>query len=151
MVRSRQEKFDPARADFEAALKENPDDGDLHNNLGVLEYMEGHLKAARKHFRKALRLLPDNTNAVLNLCDIEVAEGKFAAAVALCEAHLEKNNDLAVRRRLLDLLSHDCRHTLDKASQVAEILLVKDGENHEARRELGRLIQARQALVCENS
>jgi len=146
VVRSRQEKFDGAREDFEGALKACPEDSDLHNNLGVVAHLQGRLKQAKKHFRKATKIDPMNTNVLLNLCDVEIAEGNQAAAVMLCETFLEKKNDMDVRRHLFDLLSSGCRQALEKASQAAELLLVKDTGNQKARMELGKLIQARTLL-----
>ena len=118
VVRSKQEKFDGAREDFEKARKARPEDPDLSNNLGVIAFMQGRLKLARKNFRKAAKYGPLNTNVVLNLCDVEIAEGNQAAAVSLCEDFLEKQNDLDIRRRHVELLSSGCRQALDKAAQM---------------------------------
>jgi Tfp pilus assembly protein PilF len=147
IVRSQQEKFDLAREDFLAVSKTNPEDADSHNNLGVTAYMQGHLAAARKHFKKALKLEPSYTSAVINLCDVEVSDGNLAQAVTTCEYFLSQNHDLEVRRKHLDLLSTGCQQALDKASVVAEKLLVNDSNNTNARMQLGRLTQARTALI----
>ena len=112
--------------------------------------MQGRFKLARKNFRKAAKYDPLNTNVVLNLCDVEVAEGNHPAAVILCENFLEKQNDLDVHRRLLDLLGTGCRLALDKASKAAEVLLAKDTENHQARVKLGQFIQARSVLSADS-
>ncbi len=147
VMRSRQEKFDSARDDFLVVLKAHPKDADTLNNLGVMDYMQGHLVSARKHFKKALKAKPTYTNALLNLIDVEQSMGNSFQAVALCEKHLEKNSDIEVRRKLLDLLSNGCRDALDKASRVAETLIGAGDENNTTRMELGRLIQARTALT----
>ena len=151
VVRTRLEKFDRAREDFEKARKTRPEDSDLYNNLGVIDFMQGRLKLARKNFRKAAKFDPLNTNVVQNLCDVEIAEGKPAAALSLCEDFLAKQNDLGIRQRHFELLSSGCRAALDKAAKAAETLLLKDAENHQTRKELGRLIQARSVLTMENS
>ncbi len=148
VVRSRQEKFIEARDDFQHALKASPRDADIHNNLGVLEFAQGRLKQARKHFLKARKFDPAHCNVVLNLCDVEEAEGRHSQAIDHCEGFLAQHNSLEVRRRLLNLLSSGCRSALERASREAEVLLQSDGQNQAARLELGRLIQARNALTA---
>lgn len=147
VIRSRQEKFDTAREDFKVVLKTHPKDADTLNNLGVMDFMQGRLPSARKHFKKAIKAKPGYVNALLNLIDVEQGAGNGFEAVTLCENYLEKNSSLEIRRKLLDLLSSGCRDALDKASRVAETLIASDGENMETRQELGRLIQARTALL----
>ncbi len=149
VMRSRQEKFDTAREDFLVVLKTNPKDADTLNNLGVMDFMQGHLVSARKYLKKSLKAKPGYTNALLNLIDVEQSSGNSAKAVALCEQHLEKNNDIEIRRKLLELLSSGCRDALDKASRVAETLIGGGDEKNTTRMELGRLIQARTALTVQ--
>ncbi len=147
IVRSQQEKFDLAREDFLASTKITPDDPEGHNNLGFTTFMQGQLKVARKHFKKALKLNPSYANALLNLCDVEESEGNFSLAIELCETFLAGNHSLEVRRRHLDLLSRNCQMNLDRASQVAETLLVCNAEDTETRMQLGKLTQAKAALL----
>lgn len=147
VVRSRQEKFDLARIDFETALEICGEDPDIYNNLGVLEFTQGRLKQARKWFRKAHRIDPAHRNVILNLCDVEVAQDRSHIAVGLCEEHLTRHDDPDVRRRLLALLSEACTAALEKASRQAEMLVQQDGRDQQARIELGKLIQARQAMT----
>lgn len=147
IVRSQQEKFDLAREDFLAVAKINPEDPDNHNNLGVMAYMQGHLGAARKHFKKALSLNPTYANALINLCDVEDSDGNLNKAVILCEKYLASNHDLEIRRKHLDLLSKGCQQALEKAGKVAETLLVNDTNNANARMQLGRITQAKTALL----
>ena len=151
VMRSRQEKFDTAREDFLVVLKAHPKDADTLNNLGVTDFMQGHLISARKYFKKAIKAKPGYTNALLNLIDVEQSLGNGPQAVALCEKYLESNNDIEIRRKLLDLLSNGCRDALDKASRVAETLIGAGDENTTTRMELGRLIQARSALTVSMS
>lgn len=146
VVRSRQEKFDLARDDFEAALRTCPRDPDLQNNLGVIAFAQGFNKIARKHFRKAMRLDPTNRNAVLNLCDVEVADGRRAAALTLCEEYLARREDPAIRRKLLELRGAECRLALEKARLEAETLLRTSPEENDVLRELEQLKRAQIAL-----
>jgi len=148
VVRSRLEKFDGARADFAIVLQSHPDDADTLNNLGVANYMQGHLDAAREKFAKALASRPDYANALLNQVDLECATGNHARGVQLCEEFLTAHSDLDVRRKHLDLLSSGCREALQKASRVAESILVVERENNQVRAELGRITRA-QAIWAE--
>jgi len=147
IVRTRLEKFDLAREDFIAVSKITPDDPDNFNNLGVTAFMQGHLDAARKYFRKALKINPTYTNALINLCDVEESDGHLDKAVKLCEKFLTNNHDLEVRRKHLDLLSKGCQHALEKASRAAENLLGSDTSNASTRTQLGKLTQAKAALL----
>lgn len=147
VVRSRQEKYDVARIDFENALEVNGEDADIYNNLGVLEFTQGRLKQARKWFRKARRVDPAHRNVILNLCDVEVAQDRSHIAVGMCEEYLARHDDPDVRRRLLSLLNEACTAALEKASRQAEMLVQQDSGDRQARVELGKLIQARQALT----
>ncbi len=149
VMRSRQEKFDTAREDFLVVLTAFPADADTLNNLGVMDFMQGHLDDARGYFQQALKAKPAYTNALLNLVDVEQSAGNGAQAVGLCEKYLENNNDIEIKRKLLELLSTGCREALDKASRVAESLIGTGDQNTKTRLELGRLIQARTALIVQ--
>lgn len=145
VARSRLEKFDGAQADFNVVLKAHPKDADTLNNLGVANYMQGDLDAARGFFSQALTSKPDYANALLNQVDVECTAGNHARGIALCEGFLASYSDIDVRRKQLDLLSTGCREALQKASRVAESILVVERENSSVRAELGRITRA-QAL-----
>lgn len=142
VARSRLEQFDGAREDFQAVLKAQPRDADTLNNIGVTNFMQGKLAAARDSFRQALAAKPDYANALLNLVDVECTAGDQAAAVNLCEDFLGKHNSLDVRRKHFELLSSGCREALQKASRVAESILVSHTEDKSVRAELGRITRA---------
>jgi Flp pilus assembly protein TadD len=52
-----------ARAEFESALRLNPDNGKAHGNLGLVFLEEGELILAESHFKHALRINPDDSVA----------------------------------------------------------------------------------------
>lgn len=134
---------------FATAAALNPEDPEAANNIGAARFMAGDLGSARTHFIKALGLQPNYPNAVLNLCDVEVAEGRVDAARELCEAYLEHHRDLAVSRRLLELLEVEARAAVEEAIPHAEALVAADAEDRLTRRHLGRLLEARRALTAE--
>ncbi len=148
VVRSRQENFDGARADFTIVLESHPNDADTLNNIGVANYMQGHLELAREFFARALAAKPDYVNALLNNVDLECTAGNPTRGVEMCEAFLAKHSSIEVRRKHLDLLSTGCRETLQKASRVAESILVVERQNNSVRAELGRITRA-QAIWAE--
>lgn len=148
VVRSRLGKFDAARADFQSVLDAKPRDTETLNNLGVMDFMQGRLVDASARFRACLEIRPDYTNALLNLIDAEQALGNGPTAVQLCEDFLKKQNDLEVRRKLLELLSSGCREALDKASQVAETL-VKNDDTAASRQKWNKLRNAQSAMAAD--
>ncbi len=60
-------KSDEAVICFQNGLRINPNDPDLHNNLGVVLAGKGNLQEAEYHFQKALQINPDYTDAKNNL------------------------------------------------------------------------------------
>jgi tetratricopeptide (TPR) repeat protein len=146
VMRSHLGRHADAGADFAAALALSPHDADLHNNLGVSLYLRGNPDGARRHLESALRLRPDYANALLNLCDVDEACGDLASAVERCNAFLARQQDAAVRRRLLELHANAGSAHLDAACGTAEALLAAQPDDAPVRQHLGRLLNARQAL-----
>lgn len=146
VMRSHLGRHAEAGADFAAALALAPNDADLHNNLGVSFFMRGNPEGARRHLEAALRLRPDYANAVLNLCDVDEACGDLPRAVKRCEEFLAARQDGAVRHRLLELHASAGSAHLDAACGTAEALLAARPDDTPLRQQLGRLLNARQAL-----
>ena len=149
VARFRQEKFAAAVQGFEQAAALVPDDPEVLNNLGATRCLAGDCAGARRDLEAALTLQPNFPNAVLNLCDLEYAEGHYEAALDLCEGYLEHNRDLTVLRRLLELLDDQARRTVEQAIPHAEAVIAANTHDNAARRHLGRLLEARQALTAE--
>ena len=148
VARIRQEKTDGAIVDFDAVLASQPNDTEALNNKGVALFMQGHFGRAADALRQALAHRPDYPQAVLNLCDCLVAADDHAAAIAACERYLVANADPEVRRHHMQLLSAAGAQTLDKAVAAAELLLAQARDDTAARAQLGRLLQAREALAA---
>ena len=92
---ARQGKLAEARIHFAAALRGNPNNAGVHNNLGVLA-RQGMLTEAESHFAEAVRLQPDNILARKNLAEALAERGardearSQLAEVLRCEpGHLE--------------------------------------------------------------
>lgn len=139
----------PSRAlvDFATVLAETPDDPEAHNNMAVAQFLTGDGAGAEASLARALDLQPNFPNAVLNQCDIDVARDDLAAAVQHCENYLARFQDSAVLRRLLVVLDAQTRQALEQAIPQAEALIQANGADAEARRHLGRLLEARHALA----
>jgi tetratricopeptide (TPR) repeat protein len=78
-----------ARAEYEAALHENPAFADGWNNLGVLHAQEQRWTEARAAFERALALVPDHPKALGNLAALDFREGRHAEADSLARRALE--------------------------------------------------------------
>ena len=149
MARFRQEEFDGAVEAFAAAAALDPEDPETRNNLGAARFQAGDIETARQDMVAALQQQPNFPNAVLNLCDLEVADGAPEIAIQLCEAYLEHHRDLGVLRRLLELLDSQARVRVEQAIPHAEAMVAACTGDNAARRHLGRLLEARQALRAE--
>jgi Tfp pilus assembly protein PilF len=139
----------PARAlvDFATVLAETPDDPEAHNNMAVAQFLTGDACGAEESLARALALQPNFPNAVLNQCDVDLARKDIESAIRRCESYLTQFQDAGVLRRLLVLLDAQAREALEQAIPQAEALIQTDGADTAARRHLGRLLEARQALA----
>ncbi len=85
-----------AIAQFEAAIRLNPDLAEAHFYLASLLQQEpGRLPEAAAHYEDVLRLSPDDFKAHTNLGNVLVLQGKAPEAIAHYEAALRLKPDLA--------------------------------------------------------
>ena len=63
------------------ALKANPNNAELHNNLGVLYFKNGRVDDAIREFRDATRLKPDFDRARINLANAFLSRGVLDNAI----------------------------------------------------------------------
>jgi hypothetical protein len=85
-----------AIAQFEAAIRLNPDLAEAHFYLASLLQQEpGRLPEAAAHYEEVLRLSPDDFKAHTNLGNILVLQGKAPEAIAHYRAALRLNPNLA--------------------------------------------------------
>lgn len=149
VARVRLGAWDDAIADFTAALQAVPNDADCWNNLGVAHYLKGDYAAAAANLRKALQLGPSYENAALNLVDVEIAAGRRSEAIRVCERFLQANQADEVRHKLADLLRDEAQELLARAGTTLESCLREQPSDAAARDQLGRLLQAQEALAGE--
>ncbi len=75
--------FVPARAAFDAALRQDPAFTATLNNLGVLEARQGHLQQARGHYMAALRVSPRHAPTLANASALLLRLGDAQQAARL--------------------------------------------------------------------
>ncbi len=84
-----------ARRGFEIYLESQPDSGDAHFGLGLIEFDEGHLKLAGKHFLRAISLAAGNPGLIAKsrtrLADVLAQQNRLEEA--------KKELELATRLR----------------------------------------------------
>jgi Flp pilus assembly protein TadD len=97
-----QGQYSEAIKDWEQALKLNPHDVKVRNNLALALALSGRLEEAADHYRKVLELLPDSVSARNNLGNILKAQGKeeeaieqWLAAIRISPNSPSVNNNLA--------------------------------------------------------
>ena len=73
---------DNAAEAYRTALKLNPQNADVHVNLGVIALRKGNLDEAKASFITAIQLKPQDANATRNLGDVLVRQGKPEEAMA---------------------------------------------------------------------
>ena len=52
---------------FEQAIRIDPENADLHNDLGIALAIQGNLVEAARHFEQAIRINPQHADARQNL------------------------------------------------------------------------------------
>lgn len=66
---------------YEKALKQNPEDEDIHFNLGIALAKLGKKAEAKKHYEEALRLFPGYSEVHNNLGNLLMSENKLPEAM----------------------------------------------------------------------
>src|SRR6266542_4282001 len=72
-----------ARAEYLAALADNPNNATAHNNLGFLLAQQGDLDGAIEHYEIALTIDPTRSMALANLGIARAAQGQIDQGIAL--------------------------------------------------------------------
>ncbi len=78
-----------AAAEFEKAVKANPNESNAHNGLGFCLVNRGRAAEAKKHFEICLKLDPKHVGAMNGLARCLKAEGKVDDAIATWEKMLK--------------------------------------------------------------
>ena len=69
---------------FTSAVKINPNNGKIHNNLGHVYEHQSKLIEAEELFHLASQLQPDDVGAFINLGRVRKAQQKYQAAEEVC-------------------------------------------------------------------
>jgi phenylacetate-coenzyme A ligase PaaK-like adenylate-forming protein/Flp pilus assembly protein TadD/glycosyltransferase involved in cell wall biosynthesis len=78
-------QIDQAEAIFKSILKDQPDNYEVLNNLGVIHHARGNVREAEDYFLKALTVKEDYSEAILNLSDLYQNENRWEEAATKLE------------------------------------------------------------------
>jgi tetratricopeptide (TPR) repeat protein len=70
-----------AAADYQSAIRLDPQNSNLYNKLGIVELKLGDHPAAHKSFNQSIKLDPKNTLALNNIGALAVVDKKYKSAV----------------------------------------------------------------------
>jgi tetratricopeptide (TPR) repeat protein len=90
-------KIEAAEKLFLGLLKDDPDNCDVHNNLGVIHHIRGNGNFAEDHFLKALRFKNDHLDALSNLANVYMESGRWKNAAVQLERYVsieDQNADI---------------------------------------------------------
>ncbi|HIE50925.1 MAG TPA: tetratricopeptide repeat protein [Armatimonadetes bacterium] len=96
-----------AIAFYERALELEPDNPDVHTDLGVMYLQLGEVEKARAHFKQAQTLNPQHPQSLFNLGVVYYQQGKKEKALAAWEGYLHlapKGEKAEEVRRLVEEL-----------------------------------------------
>ena len=126
-----QKQYAEAMANFDAALKVNPDSPSAHNNLATVLFIEHRFDEAARHYREALRHQPDNPQIYSNLGDTLVATG----------ADRGSGEDV-IRRRCGSIpTTPKSRQNCRRSARPFQVEKFAIGAHHHARRRDGLIIR----------
>lgn len=114
-----QNKYDEARASFEAALKISPDYRPARFNLAAVDSRQGRFAAAKTRLGNILKQHPTETRAMAELAKVAEREGDIAAAINwLTQFRKIDGKSLPPQLRLIELLL--------RLRQTREAMLIAD-------------------------
>jgi Tfp pilus assembly protein PilF len=73
-------KYAEAEPLLKNVISSNPKFADVHNKLGIISHLKGHVRQAAEYFKKAIELNPSYTEASLNLAITYNDMGEFRQA-----------------------------------------------------------------------
>jgi tetratricopeptide (TPR) repeat protein len=91
LEKMRKEQYDAARQHLEKAAKMAPANADIAYLLGMLEYKQEHLEAARAKFQAAVALNPSHERACVALADLQLRAGQPQEAAQTLEKAYQQN------------------------------------------------------------
>lgn len=116
----------------EASDPGQPEDAELHMELGFLEQARGDRERARTEYQQALRIDPFNETAVGDLAVLDAQQGNFVAALPLWQTAFRDNPGASAAG--IDLAIAQCRlGNAGSAAATLERVLIFSPDNHDAR------------------
>jgi len=107
--------FEEAEAKFDEAIKLNPNNALLYNELGYVHYLQGRIKESIKEYTKAIELKPDYSTAYNNLAGAYDEIGKLDKAVDAYKKALELKPNYAI-------VHNNLGHTYIKLNNISAAL-----------------------------
>ncbi len=127
-----QGRLDEAIAEFEEAIKINPDDAKAHYNLGLTYDNQGRLDEAIAEYKEAIRLNPDDANAHLNLGVAYADQGQLEEAIAEYQEAIRIHPDYANAHFNLGLAYDEQGRTEEAIAEYQEAIRINpdDADAH---------------------
>jgi Tfp pilus assembly protein PilF len=135
-IHDRMGNFDRALEEYRRAMKDNPRDAALLNNLGYGYYNRGEWAAAEKQLRKAVDLEPKLASAWINLGMCLAVQGRyeeglaaFEKAVTKAQAHCNLGYIQATQGKIAEARrNYELALRIEPGSQMAGAALQKLGQ-----------------------
>lgn len=107
-------QLDPAKKNYEKAIKLNPQYAEAINNLGTIYYAKKNYRKAISQYNKALKYTPDSASIYSNLGTALFARKKFEEAFAMYQKALSLDPEVFEHRNTYGVLLQE-RNVEDRA------------------------------------
>jgi tetratricopeptide (TPR) repeat protein len=117
-------EFDKAEADYQAALKTNPNAAVLYLELGQIRYAQNHIPEGNAMMEKTLELDPNSVRALGNLVAFDLQAKQPAKAIARVQAQIAKapgNGEFYAQLSDLQLRTKDFKGALESSQKAMQL------------------------------
>jgi tetratricopeptide (TPR) repeat protein len=119
-----QGQLDQAIAEYQEAIRLDPDYAEAHYNLGLAYHKQGKLDDAIAEYKEAIRIDPSMADAHVNLGVAYADQGKLDEAIAAYREALRINPDLGDAHLNLGLAYHDQGRWDEAISEYKEVIRI---------------------------
>lgn len=147
-------KYSQAIAEYEKAIRRNPQSQSAWNNMALSEYRLGNKDAAEEIFENSFDSLPDNEILNLGFAKVKFLDGKFDETRSLLSDFLERKPDSFEARFLLAKVHIQLEDWQSSESDLDKILLDRPEDNEVKKYTIvtkGRLGKWKEALELMES